>query len=228
MSAGQRREMARQLIFYFFQSDGPIADINRKHNADPRFTPPLNQEATDQTLVTMELTDTPEKVRRLNEIDRNWDASASGGSVNVQIFRKPDETSGPLAGPGVADRDFLWDMFQTLIHEYLHTLAHPAYNAYANSYGESSSQANTLIEGVDSLLDEVVWSSVAARVNDPALRADVEGPAYAALPPITVLPASRRRYDSYAQAVRLVSIVGIRNLYAAYFLGDVTKIRGTH
>jgi hypothetical protein len=43
-----------------------------------------------------------------------------------------------------------------------------------------------------------------------------------------VLPASRRRYDSYAQAVRLVSIVGIRNLYAAYFLGDVTKIRGTH
>jgi hypothetical protein len=70
MSAGQRREMARQLIFYFFQSDGPIADINRKHNADPRFTPPLNQEATDQTLVTMELTDTPEKVRRLNEIDR--------------------------------------------------------------------------------------------------------------------------------------------------------------
>jgi hypothetical protein len=40
-----------------------------------------------------------------------------------------------------------------------------------------------------------------------------------------VKPASRRRYPSYTQAIKLVNVVGIRNLYAAYFLGDVDKIK---
>ena len=227
ISAGQKREMARQLVFYFFQSDDEIAAINTVHNADPKFagSAAVNDEAKDQTKVVDESTNNAAAVKKLNEIDRGWDASAQAGQVNVQIFKKPDETSGPLAGPNVADRDFLWDMFQTLIHEYLHTLAHPAYNAFADTFGESSNQSNTLIEGVDSLLDEVVWSAVAPHVNDPGLRADVEGPVYSALPPMTVAPASRRRYASYAQAVKLVNVVGIRNLYAAYFLGDVTKIK---
>jgi hypothetical protein len=228
MTAGQKREMARQLVFYFFQSDDEIASINAVHNADPKFTASgaaTNQEAKDQTNVVDESTATPEAVKKLNEIDRGWDASAQAGQVNVQIFKRPDKATGPLAGPNVADRDFLWDMFQTLIHEYLHTLGHPAYNAFAESFGENSNQFNTLVEGVDSLLDEVVWSAIAPRVTEPALRADVEGPVYSLLSPITVAPASRRRYASYAQAVKLVNVIGIRNLYAAYFLGDVAKIK---
>jgi hypothetical protein len=226
MSFNQKREMARNLVFYFFQSDGEIAAINSAHNADPKFTAPMNQAAKDQTLVAVESTATPATVQRLNEIDRGWDATAGGGSVNVQIFKQPDKATGPLAGPNVADRNFMWDMFQTLVHEYLHTLAHPAYNTFADSYGGTSNQSNTLIEGVDSLLDEIVWSAVAPHINDPTLRNDVEGPAYSGMPPMAVAPASRHRYASYAQAIKLVNIVGIRNLYAAYFLGDVTKIRG--
>jgi hypothetical protein len=228
MTAGQKREMARRLVFYFFQSDDEIASINAAHDADPKFTAggaAVNQEAKEQTKVVDESAATPEAVKKLNEIDRGWDATAGTGQVNVQIFKKPDKATGPLAGPNVADRDFLWDMLQTLIHEYLHTLAHPAYNTFAETFGESSNQFNTLIEGVDSLLDEVVWSAVAARVTDPALRAEVEGPVYSKLPSMTVTPASRRRYPSYAQAVKLVNVVGIRNLYAAYFLGDVAKIK---
>jgi uncharacterized protein DUF4157 len=226
MSPAQKRDMARQLIFYFFQSDSEIADINRAHNADPKLTAPLNQEAKDQQLVATEITAKPDEIKQLNEIDRGWDASAGGGSVNIQIFRKADKISGPLAGLNVADRDLMWDMFQTLVHEYLHTLAHPAYNTFASSFGEGSNQENTLVEGADSLLDEIVWSAVAPHINDPALRNDVEGPVYSALPPMNVAPASRRRYDSYTQAVKLVNIIGIRNLYAAYFLGDVKKIKG--
>jgi hypothetical protein len=228
MSAGQKREAARQLVFYFFQSDDEIASLNTLHNADPKFTAggaASNQEGKDQAKVVEESTVTPEAVKKLNEIDRGWDASAQAGQVNIQLFKKPDLATGPLAGPNVADRDFLWDMFQTLIHEYLHTLAHPAYNTFAESFGDNSAQFNTFVEGVDSLLDEIVWSAVASRVTDPSLRADVEGPTYSTLPPITVAPASRRRYASYAQAVKLVNIVGIRNLYAAYFLGDVSKIK---
>jgi hypothetical protein len=224
MSPNQKREMARALVFYFFQSDNEIKSINATHDADPKFKP-LNDEAKDQKQVVEEATATHANVQKLNEIDRGWDASAGGGEINVQIFKQPDKSSGPLTGPNVADRDFMWDMFQTLIHEYLHTLAHPKYNTYAESFGSTSDQYNTLVEGVDSLLDEIVWSAVASNVTDQKLRDDVEGPVYSKLPPMTVTPASRRRYPSYTQAVKLVNVVGIRNLYAAYFLGDVSKIK---
>jgi len=227
MSANQKREMARQLIIYIFQSSPSIAEINRLHNADPKFKPALNDEAKDQQLVATELTATPEQVKQLNEIDRGWPGTAGEGSVNIQRFRTPDEVSGPLAGPDVADRNNLWLNFQILIHEYLHTLVHPKYEKYAEKFGTESKQWNTLIEGVDTLLDEIVWSSVAPHVTDPDLRKDVEGPIYSQQPPIDVKPASQKRYLSYAEAVKLVNIVGIRNLYAAYFLGDVEKIRGT-
>ena len=36
-----------------------------------------------------------------------------------------------------------------------------------------------------------------------------------------------RRYANYDKAAKLVSIVGIKNLYAAYFLGNVEAIGQT-
>ena len=38
--------------------------------------------------------------------------------------------------------------------------------------------------------------------------------------------ASRRRYATYTEAVRLVNIVGFRNVVVAYFKGDVETIGG--
>jgi hypothetical protein len=111
------------------------------------------------------------------------------------------------------------------VHEYIHVLADGKYRTFADSFGSSSAQSSTLIEGVDSLLDEIVWNAVLPHANEQALRNDVEGPAYAAQPPLTGLPVPKR-YPSYTQAVKLVNIIGIRNLYAAYFLGDVAKIQG--
>jgi len=229
MGPGEKREMARQLVFYIFQSRPQIASLNALHNADPKFGKdgtPVNTEAKEQKQVADDSTAAPEAVQRLNEIDRAWPAEERGGEQYIQLFKKPDEASGPLAGSNVADRDLMWEIFQTLVHEYIHTLAHPAYNAYAESFGDGSSQYNTLVEGADSFLDEVVWSSVAPRVTDKKLREEVEGPAYSALPAMTVKPASSRRYQSYSQVLKLVNIVGVRNLYAAYFLGDVKKIKG--
>jgi hypothetical protein len=226
---GDKRDMARHLVFYFFQSQPMFAEINATHNADPKFTKdgkPVNDEAKDQKKVADDATATPDAVKVLNEIERGWEGAEEGGEVNVQIFKRPDETTGPLAGPDVADRDLMWDMFQTLVHEYIHTLAHPAYVAFAESFGDTSNQFNTLVEGADSFLDEVVWSNVEPRVTDQKLRDEVEGPVYSKLAPMTVKPASRRRYKSYEQVLKLVNIVGVRNLYAAYFLGDVKKIKG--
>jgi hypothetical protein len=219
MNDDQRRAKARRMLIYFFQSDPGIRAINRKLSASPAFDKdknPINDEATIMAKLATEFTTTDDQVKQLNEIERGWDASARVGEVSIQIFKKSSRYE---------DRDFLWDMFQTLIHEYIHTLRAKEYNDFAKTFGDSP-QYNTLIEGVDSLLDEIVWENVGPRVNDPKLRVAVEGPENAKLDPITVKPASRRRYLSYAEAVKLVNVVGIRNLYAAYFQGDVKKIGG--
>lgn len=218
----EKQATARALMFYFFQTNArDVAPLNRQHNASPRFdsrSAPTNDEAVAQTTIAREFTTTAAQVRKLNEIDRGWDASANPTTreVNIQLF-KPE-------GGVSADQDFMWDMFQTLIHEYLHTLVHPAYVRHARTFGAGSPEENTLLEGVDSFLDEIVWANVQPRVNDRALRERVEGTAYARLPPIQVRHALRRRYPSFTETVRLVNIVGFRNVVLAYFKGDVAHI----
>src|SRR5208282_2128952 len=39
LNKNQRRDKAKQLMFYFFQSDDGILEINRSLNADPKFEP---------------------------------------------------------------------------------------------------------------------------------------------------------------------------------------------
>jgi hypothetical protein len=219
----QKREFARALVSYFFQSDDKlVAPLNRAHNASPSFSKgkPVNEEAKAQAKIIDEFTATPAQVKILNEIDRGWDASAdpSTREINIQLFR-------PKGGP-TEDQDFMWDMFQTLIHEYLHTLVAAPYEKFARSFGSGSLEENTLMEGMDSFLDEVAWANIQPRVKDPAMREKVEGPVNAKLPAITVVHPSRRRYPSYSQAVKLINIVGFRNAVLAYFNGDIEKIGG--
>ena len=145
------------------------------------------------------MTTTAAQVRRLNEIDRGWDATANPRTkdVNIQLFR-------PTGGVK-EDQDFMWDTFQTLIHEYLHTLAHSRYARFADSFGRSSPENNTLMEGVDSFLSEVVWATIQPRVNDTGLREKVEGACIRGPPADHGAPPLRRRYASYTEAVRLVN-----------------------
>jgi hypothetical protein len=222
MTGGQRRSTAKSLVFYFFQSDPWVRRLNRDHDAAPSFDDrdrPQNDEARALDRVATEFVRGTANVTRLNEIDRNWPAAARPRTREIffQVFR---------AETPEKDRLLLWDVFQTFIHEYLHTLAHADYERYADSFGSSSNENNTLIEGVDSLLTETVWSGIESRVDDPHLREQIEGPANAALPPVHVPHASQRRYPSYTEALRLVDLAGIRNVYAAYFLGLVDRIGG--
>ena len=158
-------------------------------------------------------------MKLLFEIGRAWDAFNKTGEVSVQIFRGKTDA---------ADRRFLWDMFFTLMHEYLHSLSAPAYRTLETKLGgEATDEGNTLIEGVDSYLTEIVWTHARPRASLPQVRKAVE-PEYVnkGLPfDASLLPLMpHRRYANYNKAAKLVSIVGIRNLYAAYFLGDVKAI----
>lgn len=223
-----RKGAARHLIRYFFITESTIAAINRAHKANPLPGDGSNQEARDQEQVTRKLTKSREDVRRLNEIQRGWDAEARGGRIFVQRFKAPDKAEGELKGQNIPDREKMWDTFQLFIHEYIHTLEHIDYHDYAEEFGDSSASYNTLVEGVATLLDEIVWSRVAPRVAEPALREEVEGPGEIDKPALASVdpPSLHRRYPSYAEAIKLVSLVGIRNLYAAFFLGEVDRIAG--
>jgi hypothetical protein len=216
MTGGQRRALARSWVLYYFQADTTIRLLNDQYSASPKFDRydrPKNSAARILTDIAKQACTDDETVRKLVETRRAWGGMAAGSQVYVDLFHNPDSTK---------DRAARWEMFQTLIHEYLHTLAHEKYEAYAKSFGANSEQWNTLIEGVDNVLDEVVWARVEPRTKEPALRTAVEGAAHAKLPPMDVKAPGR--YDSYEEAFRLTGIVGIGNVMAAYFLGLVDRI----
>lgn len=222
MNPTQRRNSARDMLTYLITTRPSVAELNRHHDARPSFDQagrPLNDEARFQDRVARAFVTDAVNVRKLLEIDRGWDASANPrtGDVFVQLYQPTEATR---------DRLLLWDMFQTLIHEYLHTVVAPEYRTYAESFGRHSPAENTLMEGMDSVLDEVVWEHVEPRVRTRQLREKVEGVATAALPPIDVPHPAQRRYPSYTEALKLIDLVGIANVYAAYFLGRVDRIGG--
>lgn len=212
-------------MFYLLQNDGEVKAINFKHNARPSLKEdhtPLNPEATDLAAAANARLAIPAEVTRLFQIGRAWDAFNQSGQVSVQTFRGKTERD---------DRVFLWDMFFTLLHEYLHSLSAKRYRDLETKLGgEATDPGNTLIEGVDSYFTEIVWTHARPRASLKAVR-DLVEPEYvkkgrpfdASLLPL--MP--HRRYANYDKAAKLVSIVGIKNLYAAYFLGNVEAIGQT-
>ena len=116
----------------------------------------------------------------------------------------------------------LWKSFQTIIHEYLHTITHPNYSAVAASLG--GAQESILIEGGTSLFTDDVWNTLwpdEIRANDE-LRANVEGARHlfdaSVIPPIS-------HYHQIAQARDIRTRVGEDNMRSAYFLGH-TELLG--
>ncbi len=213
MSAAQRRAQAVDWLKYYFIAEDAIRDINDKYSASPQWRPRRNAEARILDAIARKVCADPKTVQTLLETRRSWGGMAAGSQVFVDLYHSPDVTK---------DRQDRWEMFQTLIHEYLHTLSHRDYDKYAKSFGVDTAQWNTLIEGVDNVLEEVVWARVEPRTADPALREQVEGKAHAKLPPMEVSPPGR--YPSYEEAFRLTAMVGINNVVAAYFLGLVDRI----
>ena len=222
--------MATVMIQYFFQSDKAVFAINREYSANPIFDEkdkPKNKAAKAQEKVTSDRVKNPGEVKKLVEINRGWPATAKKekGHITLQLF-KEKETDPKKQKEAIPDRTFMWQTFQTVIHEYLHTLENKDYGEFAEKFGSGSIEFDTLIEGVDSLLTETAWRNVEPKVKTKDLREKVEGPVYAAMDfnPDTVPPIRSYRYATYPQALKLADIVGIKNVYAAFFLGKVELI----
>jgi Domain of unknown function (DUF4157) len=225
----QHAQMAKDLVLWAFQAKDWARRLNSQHNAVPEFDSksgaPTNKVAKLQDKLATDFVGGVDDVKKdkpivvkLNELDRAWPAAERGGEVFFQIFR---------GGTPEEDRRLLWEAFGTLIHEFVHTLAHKDYFTYADSFGDNSVEWNTLVEGVCSLITDIVWTGIEPRLKtDMKLRQKIEGTEDAKKKePLTDIKRPTR-YPSFNEVLRLVSLVGIDNVYAAYFLGLVDRIGG--
>ncbi len=220
-----KNQSAQFWMFYLIHNDDQVQRINFKHNATPKFDQdgkPLNDEGKAVREVGNRFINTDDNAKRLFDIGRAWTAFSGGGHISVQVFKNPDARE---------DRRFMWKSFYVMIHEYLHTLKDERYNTYAEKLGgEHTNEGGTLLEGVDSLFSETVWTSAKPRASQPEIREAVEPEAVQAGEPYdeSLLPEvpPAGRYDTYRNAVKLAGAVGIRNLYGAYFYGDLKLIGG--
>jgi peptidoglycan hydrolase-like protein with peptidoglycan-binding domain len=185
-----------------------VADLNEEHGA-------LVNRAKEKGYIE-QVRDEIKVSRRadLLEIHKGWPGAANPNTheVFLQMFKSADDTG---------NRRFMWDAFQTLIHEYIHTLTHSAYSAYADGLPDAA-KSHALREGMTDYNTKIVWATV--NTSDAALRKTVEGPFHDPL--VTDPVPALGTYDAAVEAEQLVGIVGARNAFAAYFLGQVELIGG--
>jgi len=144
-------------------------------------------------------------------IHRNWPASAGGGEINLQRYR------GPTAA---RNRDILYDLFGTVIHEYIHTLESPAHVTFRSGLAAQRG-GFVLREGTTDFFAKVVWDGL---TFDAPLRAAIEGGFHDPANPTSHPVPLPDRYAEWRNAERSVGVVGIRNLMAAFFLGRTDLI----
>jgi LysM repeat protein len=145
---------------------------------------------------------------------QSWPAEATNG-----IHMQPYVAASQL-------RSYRWDVFTTIIHEYIHVLRHPNFTAAQRQVNPSGLQI--LKEGIDDLLRHDVWDSTAGnlegRVAQPAYapnRLIIEGASY---PFDATQVVYHPDYPQLREARQIETEVGINNIKAAYFLGQVELI----
>jgi hypothetical protein len=215
MTQGQRVEEAAGLLQYLVRSDGGIRAINAQHHADPTRAEEMG--ILNGIVAALSKSHTKE----LQEINRGWEGEQDPATHRIFMQRWPNDPAGDPQH--ITQRTAFWDTFEIFMHEYLHSLTHKRYNEMADDLPPE--QENTFTEGMTSLMTEIAFANIDPR--DPKLRQLIEGPVFSQLPfdSRTVSDVANRRYDSYQQARRIAETVGLRNVYAAYFLGHVDLIR---
>ncbi len=212
LSDAQKKAKAREKVEYLIDSN--CKAVNKKHSAVPSnseekviLTPIIDDFVSDKT-----------KIQTMLELDIGWEGAQLEGTVFLQRYKSqnPDKDKAKEE-----NRVQMWELFQTCIHEYIHTLAHGDYQAWAQTFRDAgdNTRYNTLIEG---FCDFFTLNVRKAMTVDAAIAAKVEGPYANGKPPANVKSGV---YPSNEQAEQVVSIVGIKNAQAGYFNGK-TKLMG--
>ncbi|HEX4453517.1 MAG TPA: peptidoglycan-binding domain-containing protein [Kofleriaceae bacterium] len=207
---GQLAGIAKWRVQKIVNSNRQVADLNNDYGA-------IVSRGPEKAIVSAAIDDVAGKRGvELREIQKGWPGAADPDTheVFMQLFKSPDTK---------ANRAFMWQSFQTLVHEYIHTLNHSRYRDYTAKLSKTDpARGHTLREGATEYLTKTVLSTV--NYSDASLRKQVEGPYH---DPATADPPPV--YGGYAQAVeaeQVVGVVGASNMFSAYFLGDIELIGG--
>jgi hypothetical protein len=137
-----------------------------------------------------------------------------------------DDLSGDApasGGPSEAERAERWATWEVLVHEYFHTLAHPAFSRAATGN-------RIMTEGFCELMTKAVLDGAGAietakSDGDAALRIEVEGGDWPGFDPAFVPDYDPGEYRDYLeQAEAIEATVGTEGVRAAFFLGHVELI----
>ena len=146
----------------------------------------------------------------------SWPAEAGTGTVFIQPYGNSDPKK---------LREKRWEVFTTLIHEFMHILEHPEFGRVAGTLGGNGERI--LFEGFAELMRYDLWSGpgqLQKRLGSAQLaplREKVEGGKYPYDPGVVVdAPAYAERADAEAIAAK----VGMPNAKAAFFLGHTELI----
>ncbi|WP_433271536.1 eCIS core domain-containing protein [Actinosynnema sp. CS-041913] len=154
-----------------------------------------------------------ERRDELLDIHRNWPGSASGGEINLQRYRGPDDE---------ANRKILYRLFAMMIHEYIHTLEHPDHAEFRNRQPEQRGGV-VLREGMTDFFAKMVWDGLDFT---EALRRRIEGDDLFDSPGAADYEIPKPiRYVEWENAARAIGIIGVRNAMAAFFLGQTHLIQ---
>jgi peptidoglycan hydrolase-like protein with peptidoglycan-binding domain len=206
LDADKKREAAKSRAEYFMNTRAEFERIDHDHSAD-------RTRAAEHAIIAAVLDRVAAAhTEELLVITADWSAATDRrGIIKIQRFK---------SGEDAQDRATLWQKFGTMVHEYIHSLAHPKWREYKELKAQSDSQAGTVLtEGVTELLTRAVLSKV--NFADKQLQHQVLGK----LDDGSTPDFDRSGYEAAMKhAEALVGVVGIHNLYAAYFLGETSLV----
>ena len=207
--ASARTGDAHDMIRYLVDNQRELGVVRARHNAVHSAGRPETQIAAD---FKRDYVLHSGNKARLELVDQGWPAINEGGRVSIQPF----EGATPAA-----TRRVRWEAFQTMIHEYFHSLNHPNYYRLAGELG--GERESVLVEGGASLMTDATWRRIHPSVtsSSASLRAAIEG-APAAFD-TSVIPAIEHAHyhPQWEQAKEIERAVGAANFRAAFLTGRV-------
>jgi hypothetical protein len=147
------------------------------------------------------------------------------GKVAIQPHAVGDMKTPKAGGPPPAERRMRWQEWETLVHEYIHTLEHPA-------FGEASKGRRVMKEGFcEFFTKEVLTAEIPkAQAGDVTLQGGVEGTDSAGKPfpgfSAALVPNyGAGSYAAYlAEAEKIAAATSREAMKAAFFQGHVELI----
>jgi len=184
------------LDMYFIYQE--VVQVNKNHQADRA----RQQEGKIIEEVKNELISN--HVEDLSAVWKNWIGFEKNKVMETQLMMTSDKKR---------NRERLWNILLTMIHEYIHTKASINFESFISD--KSASRQRKLNEGTTDYFTKIVWYTLPLE----KLRKTVEGPNYEnEKDPVVIAP--ERFYVESVVAERIAGIIGVNNLASAYFSGN--------